>query len=255
MNRPNVFSRVAAVLAVALATPAVWADDIIVTFENGAQQSMSLKQSKAKIARIEFTSTGVAGPVGGDLRAGDRIPADAGRTAPGEGKEYKLPQGGRVTIALGELAFADRVVAYQPGNPGPRVESTKPACALGEPNYDGKADDTFVSLGKGGSLTLQFTKVAIVDGDGPDIQVFEIGPDVEATNLEVSADGRKWIDLGRISGGKASVDLHEKVGKGDRFSYVRLTDIKTRDSGKQTTGGGDVGPDIDAVAAINCVRR
>jgi len=213
---------------------------MVVTYENGAKQSVELAQAKTKIAKIEFNP-------------GSAAPGSTG--AGGADKPGVYSHGNKkVEVKLGKRAFADRVVDYKPGNPAPGAESANPKCALGEADYDAKSEraDMWVSLGKGGSLTLEFTKVAIVDGDGADIYVFEIGPQVEGTVLEISSDGRKWIEIGRISGGTAAVDIAGKAPKGQSFPYVRLTDIYARNTGKQTASGAP-GPDIDAVAALNAV--
>jgi outer membrane protein OmpA-like peptidoglycan-associated protein len=99
-------------------------------------------------------------------------------------------------------------------------------------------------LSCGGTLTVRFRDNALVDVAGPDLYVFEVGPAVEATDLAISADGKNWIEVGKIAGGRADVDIASYVKAGDVFHYVRLTDLKSGCSGRWP------GADIDAVGAI-----
>lgn len=244
-------TRLAAFAGIACLFPIALADTLVVTFENGERQTIELRQPKAKISRIEFsgkTSTGT----------GTSSNTQSGSTTDAKSKETTTFEhdGKPVNVPLGERAFADKVVSIKLGNPAPNPISANPKNALGLPDYKKREDreDTYTSLGKGGSLTLQFTKVYIVDGPGPDIYIFEIGAQVEPTLLEISSDGRKWIELGRISGGSVTVDIAGKGAKGARYSYVRLTDVNKPDGGKQQTGGAP-GPDIDTVAALNAEPR
>ena len=135
-----------------------------------------------------------------------------------------------------------------------------PADALGEANYTshapGQAYNTgeFVSLGNGGSLTLQFGNKNLV-GHGSsayDLWIFEIGDEVEATDVEISADGITWFSVGRVEGSTRGIDIDAYAylfGGITDFSYVRLTDVL----GLYPDGGaygGWAGADIDAVAII-----
>ncbi len=166
--------------------------------------------------------------------------------AKNEGKVYRDARGHATRFPLGDLSFADEVVSFKEGSPAARAASArKPEEALGPPNYNSKKrDQNFVTLGCGGSLTLRFTNNALVDVPGPDLYVFEVGPDIEATRLSISRDGKSWIDVGEISGGTAQVDIEKFVQPGDSFTYVRLTDLKS------SCATGFPGADIDAVAAI-----
>lgn len=150
-----------------------------------------------------------------------------------------------VVFPLGDRSFADEVVRYEPGTPGPVKERNRqPGEALGTPNDSTGMAGHNVTLGCGGTLELRFTDNALVDVDGPDLYVFEVGPAVEPTRLEVSVDGKAWLELGDISGGSTAVDLKGKVPDGDAFHYVRLVDLKKDCKGKTP------GADIDAVGAI-----
>ena len=147
-----------------------------------------------------------------------------------------------VYLPLGDLSFADSVVAFQPGKP----EGRTPEKGLGPAQGNAKALKDCAGLGIGGILTLFFHDNAIIDVNGPDIYVFEIGI-IEPTNLEISKDGVNWIEVGKIEGGTAFVDIADHVRPGETFNYIRFTDLDT---------WSDVpGADIDAVAAIGGALR
>ncbi len=152
-------------------------------------------------------------------------------------------RGKAITFPQGQVSFADEVGSFRPGKPAGPPRNSHPSDALGPPDYTGK-DERYLTLGCGGALTLRFTDNALVDVAGPDLFVFEIGPDVEPTRLEISADGRTWIEVGRISGGTAAVDIHARAAPGEVYHFVRLTDLKSG------CGSGYPGADIDAVGAI-----
>lgn len=166
-------------------------------------------------------------------------------TAGMEVKDYK---GNKIYLPCGNFAFADRVADFKIGQPAPVSSARNPREALGRNNYDEAKDTGYVTLGCGGSLTLEFANVFLVDRPGVDLHVFEVGPAVEPTRLEISTDGIHWVDIGRVSGGKASVDINAYVNPEDRFRFARLTDLK------QGCGGDWPGADIDAIAAIGCIR-
>ncbi|MFN8006902.1 MAG: OmpA family protein [Terriglobia bacterium] len=157
---------------------------------------------------------------------------------------YLDSRGRKIVLPLGGYSFADEVVAFENGNPSAPEKHRQPQEALGPPNYNKKSESNYVTLGCGGTLTLRFTDNALVDVDGPDLYVFEIGPNIEPTELSLSADGNRWVRVGQISGGKAEVDIHDVVQPNEVFHFVRLTDLKSACSGRWP------GADIDAVGAI-----
>jgi OmpA-OmpF porin, OOP family len=168
----------------------------------------------------------------------DRAPA--GTTEP---TTYKDTQGTTVQFTIGDAAFADRVVAFEEGTPRTNVQGYRnPQTALGPPQGDRDNED--VTLGCGGRLTLEFTDNVLVDGPGPDLHVFEVGPDVEAMEIEISRDGRSWLDLGAVKGQPASVDIHNVAQPGVEYRFVRITDLKS------SCGSEYPGADIDAVGTI-----
>lgn len=151
------------------------------------------------------------------------------------------------------VAYADEVVAYEPGVPGPIPEGSEPRTALGAPDYhaDPRHLPRAVSLGNGGSITLGFSTSAIVDGDGPDIFIFEVGPSVEAMNVDISADGKQWIPVGTAWGGPCAVDIGPHVAPGEAFRYVRIRDVAHQGAESDSWPGAD----IDAVGVIAAAQR
>lgn len=154
------------------------------------------------------------------------------------GKEYSDSHHGKVFFPLGDLSFADKVVSFVKGKPAhPKAD---PINALRSP----KERKTAV-LGCGGVLTLRFVDNALIDVQGPDIYVFEVGPDIEQTYLSISKDGNNWIEIGMISGGRADIDISQFVKPNDVFHYIRL-----KDAFVPGCGGSHPGADINAVGAI-----
>lgn len=165
-------------------------------------------------------------------------------------KTYPDGRGGVVKFPLGDKSFAEEVVSFQIGNPKSIDKNPQnPKNMLGEPDYEKNDDTTFVTLGCRGAIELRFQNIALVDVDGPDLHVFEIGPNVEPTNLWISKDGETWIDVGRIAGGRASIDIAPHVTQGEIFRYVKLKDLGS------FCASNWPGADIDAVGAIGSVLR
>lgn len=154
------------------------------------------------------------------------------------GKEYSDGHRGRIFFPLGAISFADEVVSFKKGNPS--YSETRQGNALGTP----KERKTTV-LGCGGVLTLRFVDNALIDIDGNDLYVFESGRNIEPTYLSISKDGKNWIDIGKVSGGRADIDISKFVKPGDVFHYVRL-----KDAFIPGCGGRYPGADINAVGAI-----
>ena len=160
-------------------------------------------------------------------------------------KSYRDGHGGEVFFPVGDISFADEVVSFTSGEPKARAEKDRiPEETLGIPDYDRDEDDNFLTLGCGGVVVVRFTDNSLIDIDGPDLYVFEIGPAVEPTDLAISRDGESWVEIGRIAGGRADVDIAQFVDGCEPYSHVRLTD------GRTDCGGKYPGADIDAVGAI-----
>ena len=168
--------------------------------------------------------------------------------------DYETSQGETIRFALGAVAFADRAVRFAPTQSLAAAYSD-PAQAVGAPDYETDrcpaGDECYLTLTSGGVAVFEFTNNTLLDGPGDDIAIFEIGPDVEATTVEISVDGRDYIRLGRVEGSAASLDIAGRGPQGARFRFVRLTD----DPSQGGSGGRTPGADIDAVGAIHAERR
>lgn len=167
-------------------------------------------------------------------------------TAPALAEPYTVTDSrkNRVVFPNGPASFADEVVEYRPGQPGPKKGGKTPSAVLGVP--DDPAKETSLVLGVGGSVTVRFVDNALVDVPGPDLYVFEVGPDIEATAVEISADGVTWIPAGRADGSLSQIDLQGYAVPGEVYRYVRLTD----DPAQGGKSGRSPGADIDAVGAL-----
>ena len=159
---------------------------------------------------------------------------------------------GGIEFPQGASSFADEVISYNPnhsGGPAPTDPNFLiPNSALGAPDY--LNSEGAVSLGSGGRITLKFINNQLTGSDSPspDLHVFEIGPDVEDTFVEISTDGVIWHSVGKVFGSTSSIDIDAfGFGSSDSFAYVRLTDDP--DEGNRT--GDTVGADIDSVGAIS----
>ncbi len=160
-----------------------------------------------------------------------------------QGKKYPAGNGGEIFLPQGDISFADEVVDFKRGDPDAVSEACDSMLAIGIADFAGVASN-FTSLGCGGILTVRFTDNALINIPGPDLYVFEVGKYIETTQLYVSQDGKKWINVGAISGGISSVDIGDSVKQGEVFHYAKLEDLKTDCKGSWP------GADIDAIAAI-----
>ncbi len=162
---------------------------------------------------------------------------------------------GGVEFPQGTASFADAVSEYDPGSPQPTTPNQGTSNAIGAPDFAGggscadQASCTYLSLGNGGSAVFQFIDNLLTgSGDSElDLWIFEVGPDVEDTFVEVSEDGLSWTLVGKVFGATNGVDI-DAFGftPASVLSYVRLTD----DPNEGLTTGDSVGADIDAVGAI-----
>jgi OOP family OmpA-OmpF porin len=168
--------------------------------------------------------------------------------AQSSGKTYNDGHGKTVYLPYGDISFADTVVQFTKGNPSAIPPSSNPIDCIGTPNYDG-INKGFVSLGCGGVLVLRFTDNALINIEGPDLYIFEVGKFIESTELSISKDGINWIAIGTIKGAKAEVDIAPFTKEGDVFNYIKLLDLKTECRGLWS------GADIDAVATIGSAKR
>ncbi len=159
-------------------------------------------------------------------------------TAAAAQDEYVYPgssRGPRVLLPYGAMSFAD-TARFEPNDWRSGESRSDPSRTIGAPDND------FVSLGCGPAhLIVQFTDNVLRDVQGPDLYVFEFGPQREATAVEISVDGRSWIPVGRAEGATTGIDIQGHTGD---YRYVRLTNLS------ESCGRSTPGADIDAVAAI-----
>lgn len=165
------------------------------------------------------------------------------------GRSYPDGHGGEVFFPMGEASFADELVSFTAGNPARKGTPNPPEVTLGAPDYPDRGGEGALTLGCGGELVLAFTDNALIDVPGPDLYVFEIGPDTEPTAMAVSPDGADWTRVGRISGGKAEVDIAPYTDAEVDYRYVKLVDLK------QACRSRTPGADLDAVGALGSASR
>ncbi|MBN8231071.1 cell surface protein [Corallococcus macrosporus] len=180
--------------------------------------------------------------------------------------------------------FADRVTAYHFGDAAGFGQDRFPGVVLGAPvgagQYTGSLD--VLSLGKGGSITLEFTDLFAVDGPGVDLLVFEnafqkVGGDIfaETASVSVSDDGLTWFDFpcastdkdGGFPGCAGTHPVHSApdngvsptdpaVAGGDGFDLAdvglaRARFVRLTDTGLNGYAGTSGGFDLDALSVVN----
>lgn len=168
----------------------------------------------------------------------------------GIGKLYRIDRYESIYLPLGKISFADKLIEYKVGAPAPIQKYRDSMQCLHEPNYKNYQTPNFISLGCGGSLTVEFTDNGFMNLPGDDLYLFEVGPSQEPAKVEISQNGKDWVYAGKIAGGKSSIDL-SKAGIDDEtvFYFLKITDLK--DLCKSKTAGAD----IDAIGAINSVIK
>ena len=168
----------------------------------------------------------------------------------GTGKVYRIDRYESIYLPLGKISFADSLIEYKVGVPPPIQKYRDSVQCLHEPNYKNYQTPNFISLGCGGSLTVEFTDNGFMNLPGDDLYLFEVGPSKEPAKVEISQDGKNWVYAGKIAGGKSSIDL-TTVGIDDEtvFYFLRITDLKTLCKSKSA------GADLDAIGAINSVIK
>jgi hypothetical protein len=137
-------------------------------------------------------------------------------------------------------AGVDQVIAFNPGL-GVKAVYSDPEALLGDPDLvERPCCQGMVQLGRGGSVLLAFTDNAIMDGDGPDFQVYGESAQDDYLLIEVSADGQTWYAYPRASESPEGLNLAD-AGLA-RAVYVRLTDLQPATS---------TGAEVDAVVALH----
>jgi OOP family OmpA-OmpF porin len=181
------------------------------------------------------------------LTSGVATAQDASRT-------YTDSRGKKIVFPLGDASFADEVVSFTVGTPPPRDSRWgNPKPTLGPPDYNPRRVDPNVPantvLGCGGTLVVRFVDNVLLDVTGPDLYVFEVGPAIEPMSLAISQDGTTWTEVGDIRGGTATIDISKVAKPGDRYRFVRITDLK------RACGAPYPGADIDAIGAIGAALQ
>ncbi|NOK06381.1 MULTISPECIES: cell surface protein [unclassified Myxococcus] len=186
-----------------------------------------------------------------------------------------------------EDPYADEVVLFQPGDFAGFGQDRFPDVVLGPPSGLGPDNGSLdvLSLGRGGRIELRFTDIAVMDGPGVDLLVFEntfrfAGGSAtysERGIVSVSDDGVTWYDFpcattdeaGGYPGcaGVATVQANPAngvsatdpaVAGGDGFDLAtvgleRAQYVRIVDAGNNRYGGTSGGFDLDAVAVVNGV--
>jgi hypothetical protein len=202
------------------------------------------------VAALTVTGCEKGRPQDGQPSVHGKYPPPSARTNEGAPVEMTTTQGSKIRFPGGDISWADGVVSFTSGDPVP-TRSRNPEAALGRPDYQGTDDARdearYVSLGHGGDLVLELVDNILVDGLGPDLAVFEIGPEVEPILVAISEDAENWIAVGRVEGATCAVDIAPFVAASQRFRHIKLTDGKSGKSNDSEWPGAD----IDAVGAIN----
>lgn len=166
------------------------------------------------------------------------------------GRHYKIDRYSSVYFPLGKISFADKLVEFKVGYPAPVRKYRDSTQCLHEPDYTNYHSPSFVSLGCGGVLVVEFTDNGFMNLPGDDLYIFEVGPSREAAKIEISENGEDWLYAGRIAGGKSAIDLSDEgIDEETIFYFIRITDLK--DLCRSISAGAD----IDAIGAINSVIK
>ena len=155
---------------------------------------------------------------------------------------YEDAQGNEVEMKSGARAFADRMTRFEEGEePTDDDGARDPQQFIGAPNYERDEDGSYVTLGCRGRITVEFVDNAVVDADGADLYLFEIGDRIEPMSVEISTDGQQWIAAGDVKGQPAELDIASVADRGARYRFVRITDSGSS-CGKRESPGADIAP-------------
>jgi hypothetical protein len=111
-----------------------------------------------------------------------------------------------------------------------------PARAIGPP--DGRT----VALGVGAYVILRFFR-EIPNAPGPDLRIYEVGPDGAEAAIAVSIDGDDFVELTESAAGPTTeLELDDAI-PGGMIRFVRIRGVDDR--------GDEPGFDLDAVEALN----
>ncbi|MCB9797879.1 MAG: cell surface protein [Alphaproteobacteria bacterium] len=180
------------------------------------------------------------------------------------------------TAPAGPDVFADRVVSFTPGEGAGFGQDLFPEVVLGPPESPGNGGGSLdvLSLGREGEIVLAFDDIGLIDGEGPDLRVFE-NPFTgwyETGFVALSEDGEAWFEfpcdpedadggypgcagVALVYGNAENWDSVEDPG-GDLFDLAELgltraRFVRIRDSGANSYDGVSGGFDLDALAVIH----
>lgn len=162
----------------------------------------------------------------------------------------------RVYLPHGDVSFADEAFDYKVGKKKPENLWRDPHCALGAPDFKDFEEDRvsqkphFLGLGSGGSVIFRFADNALVDGPGPDLFIFEPGNVATAVTVEISRDGKEWLNVGEGLETSTEIDISKVAKPGEIYNFVRVTDCSKIDDADVWPGA-----DIDAIAALNTAHK
>ncbi len=169
------------------------------------------------------------------------------------------------------LSFADFVIEYVQFCGSGNIFQ-QPEMALGVSDDAGViGSDRFVSLGNGGWIKLGFSNNRVVNSgdDQPDVFVFEIGPAVESTKVELrpfdnatrnelllagvsDIDSDGYFDFGIVTGATSSIDIESTIS-GFSAGTLLFDAIKLTDAAENGCNSVAPGADIDAVCALSSI--
>lgn len=173
--------------------------------------------------------------------------------------------------------FADEVISFTPGDGAGFGQDLLPGVVLGPPVGAGdRAGSTDVlSFGEGGEIVLAFHDCVAVDGEGPDLLVFENAFTgwTETGVVAASEDGTaftEWVcdPTGDDARGCAGLEpvwsapdngidpTDPVLAGGDPFDLAdvglaRASHLRIRDAGSNAYSAPTGGFDLDAVAVVN----
>jgi len=163
---------------------------------------------------------------------------------------------GGITFPLGDVSFADRVVAYVEGS-CVRCAYSHPTGVIGPPDCGGSGcqacsscDPCALSLGYRlstidgrGYVTAEFLDNRLIDGPGNDLFIYITND--KAAQVDISVDGVTWISVGQTKGYPGAIDIGPYVQAGQEYRLVRVWDVPN-DEDKSSCPG----PSIDAIGAM-----
>ncbi len=179
-------------------------------------------------------------------------------------------------VDTGPDPFADVILSFEPGEGAGFGQESLPDVVLGSPEGGGEQGGLDVlSLGREGLIELAFDDIEAVDGEGPDLLVFEnpFPGWTEAGIVSASEDGETWLTwscdpLSEGAPGCAGQGLvyatsangvdatDPDAAGGDAFDLAdlglaRARYVRVQDAGQSSYDGVAGGFDLDALAVVN----